>query len=81
MVPDVVERLHSLKDLHERASQFAGSVTYVSDQQDQTAKQIKELTSLLKEVETVGTGTNYNVNGTLFSNTSALLVLNTEIHL
>ena len=50
MVPDVVDRLHALKELHERASQFAGSVTYVSDQQDQMAKQIRELTALLKEV-------------------------------
>ena len=53
MVPEVVERLHALRELHERASQFAGSVTYISDQQDQMTKQIKELASLLKEVHSL----------------------------
>jgi len=50
MVPDVVDRLHALRELHERASQFAGSVMYVSDQQDQMTRQIQDLTALLKEV-------------------------------
>ena len=56
MVPDVVERLHTLKALHERAAQFAGSVTYISDQQDQMAKQMKELESLLQQVSYGGLG-------------------------
>ena len=50
LIPDLVERLHSLKELHERAAQFAGSVAYIADSQEQISKQTNELQSLLSQV-------------------------------
>lgn len=50
LIPDIVARLHALKELHERASQFAGSVAYMSDSQQQVSKQVTELQQLLKKV-------------------------------
>lgn len=46
LIPDLVARLHTLKDLHERASQFAGSVAYMADSQEQLGKQIAALQAL-----------------------------------
>ena len=51
MVPDLVNRLHSLKELHERAAQFAGSVTYMASTQDEIDKQITSLQGLLNQVQ------------------------------
>ncbi len=50
LIPDLVDRLHSLKELHERAAQFAGSVAYIADSQDQLSRQTNELQSLLNQV-------------------------------
>ena len=50
LIPDLVERLHALKELHERAAQFAGSVAYIADSQDQLGKETKELKALLSQV-------------------------------
>lgn len=50
LIPDLVARLHALKDLHERASQFAGSVSYMSDSQSEMSKQINAVKQLLTEV-------------------------------
>ena len=50
LIPDLVARLHALKDIHERASQFAGSVTYMSDSQAEMVKQLAALQQLLSEV-------------------------------
>lgn len=50
LVPELVERLHALKELHERAAQFAGSVAYISQSQDQLTRETKELKSLLAQV-------------------------------
>ena len=50
LIPDLVARLHALKELHERASQFAGSVAYMSDSQQQVSKQVTELQKLLTKV-------------------------------
>ncbi len=50
LVPELVERLHTLKELHERASQFAGSVAYIADSQDQLAVETRELKALLSQV-------------------------------
>ena len=50
LIPDLVARLHALKELHERASQFAGSVAYMSDSQQQVSKQVTELQQLLTKV-------------------------------
>lgn len=50
LIPDLVERLHTLKELHERASQFAGSVAYIAESQDQLSLQTKDLKSLLTQV-------------------------------
>ena len=50
LIPDLVERLHTLKELHERAAQFAGAVAYISDSQDQLCRETKELRSLLTQV-------------------------------
>ena len=50
LIPDLVERLHALKELHERAAQFAGSVAYIADSQDQLATETRELKSLLAQV-------------------------------
>ena len=54
LIPDLVARLHALKELHERASQFAGSVAYMSDSQQQLSKQVTELQQLLKKVREKG---------------------------
>ena len=51
LIPDLVARLHALKELHERASQFAGSVAYMSDSQQQVSKQVTELKQLLTKVQ------------------------------
>ena len=51
LIPDLVARLHALKELHERASQFAGSVAYMSDSQQQVSKQVTELQKLLTKVK------------------------------
>lgn len=51
LVPDLISRLHSLKDLHERASQFASSVALMSDNQDQLSKQTTDLHALLAKME------------------------------
>lgn len=50
LIPDLVDRLHALKELHERAAQFAGSVAYISDSQDQLGKETRELKALLTQV-------------------------------
>ena len=50
LIPELVARLHALKELHERASQFAGSVAYMSDSQQQVSKQVNELQKLLTKV-------------------------------
>ena len=50
LVPELVERLHTLKELHERAAQFAGSVAYISQSQEQLTRETKELKSLLTQV-------------------------------
>ena len=50
LIPDLVERLHALRELHERASQFAGSVAYIGESQDQLSLQTKDLKSLLNQV-------------------------------
>ena len=43
-------RLHTLRDLHERAAQFASSVALVADSQGQLSTQTHDLRSLLSEV-------------------------------
>ncbi len=50
LVPDLVARLHTLKDLHERAAQFAGTVSFMSDSQEKLTSQIADLQSLLTQV-------------------------------
>ncbi len=45
-----ISRLHALRDLHERAAQFSGSVAYMSDSQDQLSKQIASLQALVAKV-------------------------------
>lgn len=51
IVPDLVTRLHSLRELHEHAAQFAGSVTYMTSTQDEMDKQIANLQGLLNQVQ------------------------------
>lgn len=51
LVPDLINRLHSLKDLHERAAQFASSVALMSDGQDQLSKQTADLQAMLTKME------------------------------
>lgn len=46
-----ITRLHALKDLHERAAQFASSVALMSDSQDQLSRQTSELQALLIKVQ------------------------------
>ena len=50
LIPDLVARLHTLKDLHERAAQFAGTVAFMSDSQEKLTNQISDLQSLLTKV-------------------------------
>ncbi len=50
LIPDLVARLHTLKDLHERAAQFAGTVAFMADSQEKLANQISDLQSLLTKV-------------------------------
>lgn len=50
LIPELVERLHALRELHERAAQFAGSVAYIADSQDQLGKETRELRQLLTQV-------------------------------
>ena len=45
-----ISRLHALKDLHERAAQFASSVAVMADSQDQLTRQTTHLQSLLTKV-------------------------------
>ncbi len=47
LIPDLVARLHTLKDLHERAAQFAG---IMDDSQEKLTNQISDLQSLLTTV-------------------------------
>lgn len=61
LLPDVVARLHALSELHERATQFAGSVTSMGDSQEQLSSHVKQLAQLLETVQ-----------GSLQSNLSAL---------
>ena len=56
LIPELVARLHALRELHERASQFAGSVAYMSDSQHQVSKQVTELQKLLTRVRIFVTG-------------------------
>ena len=56
LIPELVERLHALKELHERAAQFAGSVAYIAESQDQLALQTKDLKALLAQVRRGGEG-------------------------
>ncbi|CAI8013138.1 Dynactin subunit 2 [Geodia barretti] len=51
LIPDLISRLHALRDLHERAAQFASSVAVMADSQDQLTKQTEHLQSLLTEME------------------------------
>lgn len=51
LIPDLISRLHSLKDLHERAAQFASSVALIADNQDQLTRQTRDLHSLLAKME------------------------------
>ncbi|XP_064401564.1 dynactin subunit 2-like isoform X2 [Halichondria panicea] len=51
LIPDLVARLHTLKDLHERAAQFAGTVAFMADSQEKLANQISDLQSLLTKVQ------------------------------
>ncbi len=50
LIPDLVARLHTLKDLHERAAQFAETVAFMADSQEKLANQISDLQSLLTKV-------------------------------
>jgi dynactin-2 len=52
LVPDLIARLHALRDLHERAAQFASSVALMSDSQDQLSRQTADLRTLLTKMET-----------------------------
>jgi dynactin-2 len=51
LIPDLISRLHALRDLHERAGQFASSVAVMADSQDQLTNQTAHLQSLLTEME------------------------------